>query len=194
MFDFTQTVKGGGLPCGGLTCNQTDASPVMLSGEGLVGSHREPSRMVWMTGPGGDVTSWDPVRQALCPSLLCPPGPVRSSSTNREGDRSRMAALLTTTQPIIVAGVDAHKDTHHAVVLDGNGVRLADRKFPATLAGYQDLLDWIASFGIPQSCRYRINRLVRERSVGSSSTTLPDELTFRAASQCRRMVVSLSLA
>lgn len=60
-----------------------------------------------------------------------------------------MAALLTTTQPIIVAGVDAHKDTHHAGVLDGNGVRLADRKFPAILTGYQDLLDWIATFGIP---------------------------------------------
>ncbi len=59
-----------------------------------------------------------------------------------------MAVLLDQPQPVIVAGVDAHKDTHHAVVLDSNGARLRDRKFTATAAGYQDLLDWVTTFGL----------------------------------------------
>lgn len=48
----------------------------------------------------------------------------------------------------IVVGVDTHKDTHHAAVLDLNGQVLGDREFPATMAGYQDLHDWAASHGV----------------------------------------------
>ena len=33
------------------------------------------------------------------------------------------------------------------MVLDGNGVRLADKKFPANSGGYHQLLTWIAGFG-----------------------------------------------
>jgi hypothetical protein len=50
-------------------------------------------------------------------------------------------------QPRIVGGIDAHKDTHHAVVLDGHGIRLSDRAFPATVVGYQQLLNWLRSVG-----------------------------------------------
>jgi len=59
-----------------------------------------------------------------------------------------MTLLLTATQPVIVGGIDAHKDTHHAVVLDSHGVRLADHAFPATQAGYQNVLTWMADFGL----------------------------------------------
>lgn len=65
-----------------------------------------------------------------------------------EGDHSTMTALLTDTQPVIIAGVDAHKDTHHVVVLDGNGVRLADKQFPVTTDGYWQVLDWVTGFGV----------------------------------------------
>jgi transposase len=47
-----------------------------------------------------------------------------------------------------VAGVDTHKLTHHAAVLDsGTGKLLGDHEFPATSAGYRRLLSWVRSFG-----------------------------------------------
>jgi transposase len=49
---------------------------------------------------------------------------------------------------IIVAGVDTHKDTHHAAVLDLQGRVLGDRGFPVSTAGYRDLLDWVAGHGV----------------------------------------------
>lgn len=57
--------------------------------------------------------------------------------------RARAQAPIRT----VIAGVDAHKDTHHVVVLTGLGQRLADRAFPATIAGYADLRDWVGSHG-----------------------------------------------
>lgn len=46
-----------------------------------------------------------------------------------------------------MGGVDTHADTHHAAVLLINGGRLADAQFPATAAGYAQLLDWLRGFG-----------------------------------------------
>jgi transposase len=47
----------------------------------------------------------------------------------------------------IVGGVDTHADTHHAAVVLMNGRRLADAEFPATAAGYADMLEWMHGFG-----------------------------------------------
>jgi transposase len=47
----------------------------------------------------------------------------------------------------VVAGVDAHADTHQVAVLDLAGRLLANAQFPATAAGYRELLDWIESHG-----------------------------------------------
>lgn len=48
----------------------------------------------------------------------------------------------------VVAGVDTHKLTHHAAVLDADtGKLLADHEFPATKAGYRKLLSWMSSQG-----------------------------------------------
>jgi transposase len=56
-----------------------------------------------------------------------------------------------TTEPVsrhIVVGVDTHKRTHHAAVLDANtGKLLADQEFLATEAGYRKLMSWMASHG-----------------------------------------------
>lgn len=47
----------------------------------------------------------------------------------------------------IIAGVDSHAETHHVVVLDPHGHRIADHQFPATSGGYHALLIWLAAFG-----------------------------------------------
>ncbi|MGW6379043.1 IS110 family transposase [Rhodococcus sp. NPDC055112] len=48
----------------------------------------------------------------------------------------------------VCAGVDTHKDTHHAAIVDHLGRQLADREFPADPAGYRHLIDWIADCGV----------------------------------------------
>ena len=59
--------------------------------------------------------------------------------------------MLTTTASIeparVVAGIDTHKHVHHVAVLDLTGRVLGSDAFPATTAGYQAALEWIAGFG-----------------------------------------------
>jgi hypothetical protein len=50
----------------------------------------------------------------------------------------------------VVIGVDTHKYVHVAVALDDIGGRLDTRSFPADKSGYEQLLDWAASFGARQ--------------------------------------------
>jgi transposase len=47
----------------------------------------------------------------------------------------------------VYGGVDTHKDTHHAAVVDRNGGVLGDAQFPAEGDGYQQLLDWLHGYG-----------------------------------------------
>lgn len=47
----------------------------------------------------------------------------------------------------IILGVDTHKDFHHAAVISALGEGLADRRFPTTPAGYQELVDWARGHG-----------------------------------------------
>jgi transposase len=49
--------------------------------------------------------------------------------------------------PVVVGGVDAHADTHHAAVLDARGVLLATEQFAATATGYEQLIAWLGGFG-----------------------------------------------
>lgn len=49
---------------------------------------------------------------------------------------------------LVVGGVDTHQRTHHAALVDEQLRPVADQEFPADLAGYRDLLDWMASFGL----------------------------------------------
>jgi len=48
---------------------------------------------------------------------------------------------------VITGGVDTHADTHVAAALDPLGGLLGVREFPATAAGYADLLAWLSGFG-----------------------------------------------
>ncbi len=47
----------------------------------------------------------------------------------------------------IVGGVDTHKQTHVAAVLDRVGQLLGTSEFPATSAGYRELLGWLRGHG-----------------------------------------------
>jgi transposase len=47
----------------------------------------------------------------------------------------------------VTGGVDTHADTHVAAALDPVGGLLGVREFPATAAGYAQLLDWLGVFG-----------------------------------------------
>lgn len=48
----------------------------------------------------------------------------------------------------VAGGVDTHQDTHTAAVVDATGRALGERQFPATAAGYRQLLAWLRSFGV----------------------------------------------
>ena len=48
---------------------------------------------------------------------------------------------------VITGGVDTHADLHVAAALDSIGGLLGVREFPATAAGYADLLGWLSGFG-----------------------------------------------
>ena len=47
----------------------------------------------------------------------------------------------------VIGGVDTHKRTHYAAVIDEQGRRLADREFAANSGGYGALLAWMRSHG-----------------------------------------------
>ena len=47
----------------------------------------------------------------------------------------------------ITGGVDTHADVHVAAALDPIGGLLGVQEFPATAAGYADLLEWLGGFG-----------------------------------------------
>lgn len=47
----------------------------------------------------------------------------------------------------ITGGVDTHADVHVAAALDPVGGLLGVQEFPATAAGYAQLLDWLGAFG-----------------------------------------------
>jgi transposase len=51
------------------------------------------------------------------------------------------------TETDIVGGVDTHKDSHTVAALSGTGQLLGTAQFPATPAGYQELLAWLRGYG-----------------------------------------------
>lgn len=52
------------------------------------------------------------------------------------------------TEPVtVIGGVDTHKHTHYAAVLDELGRLLGHQEFPATDRGYRELLAWMTAHG-----------------------------------------------
>ena len=46
------------------------------------------------------------------------------------------------------SGVDTHQDTHVAVLVSAVGMVMGGQAFPATAAGYRELLAWARGFGV----------------------------------------------
>ena len=53
-----------------------------------------------------------------------------------------------TNQPLLVAGVDAHKDTHYAAVITVTSEHIGAAEFPATGGGYRALTGFITCHGV----------------------------------------------
>jgi transposase len=88
---------------------------------------------------------------------------------------------------LVVGGVDAHADFHHAAALDQRGALLATKQFATTTPGYARLLDWLAGFGeiamvaVESTGSYAAGlvRYLRERDVQVLEVNQPHEHTRR---------------
>jgi transposase len=76
---------------------------------------------------------------------------------------------MTTEDCAVIGGVDTHKHTHYAAVIDGLGRLLGHRQFSATDSGYMALLSWMRTFGPI--------RAIGVESTGSFGATLTRSLT-----------------
>jgi transposase len=69
----------------------------------------------------------------------------------------------------VIGGVDTHKHTHYAAVIDQHGRLLGHQQFPATDTGYQALLSWMRTHGSLEA--------IGVESTGSFGATLTRALT-----------------
>jgi transposase len=76
---------------------------------------------------------------------------------------------MTTEDSDVIGGVDTHKHTHYAAVIDALGRLVGHQQFPATDSGYVALLSWMRTFG-PL-------RAIGVESTGSFGATLTRSLT-----------------
>jgi transposase len=84
----------------------------------------------------------------------------------------------------VMIGVDPHKASHTAAVLDEHGQLLGEQRIPATLDGYQTLRAWAARW--PQRCwavegAHGLGRALAQRLVGDGEQVLdvPAKLAAR---------------
>ena len=94
----------------------------------------------------------------------------------------------------VVLGVDTHKDLHVAAVITGIGGLLGCQSFPATAAGYRQLLDWALGFGpvnragveCTGSYGAALARHLRQAGVAVAEVNQPDKATRRRAVRLMR--------
>jgi hypothetical protein len=58
-----------------------------------------------------------------------------------------MHSMTEEARRVVIGGVDAHADAHHYAPLDGLGVLLGHKAFPATMRGYAGAVKWLGGFG-----------------------------------------------
>ncbi|MFF4764292.1 IS110 family transposase [Streptomyces sp. NPDC001292] len=87
----------------------------------------------------------------------------------------------------IVLGVDTHQDVHVAAVITVLGALLAHQEFPATAAGYRQLLVWARSFGTLHRAGVECTgsygaglvRALRQENIQVIEVNQPDRATRR---------------
>jgi transposase len=87
----------------------------------------------------------------------------------------------------VILGVDTHKDFHVAVVITVMGVVAGSRAFPATAAGYQELIGWAGSYGVMSRAGVEgtgsygagLTRLLREAGVDVVEVNRPNRAMRR---------------
>ncbi len=85
----------------------------------------------------------------------------------------------------LVIGVDTHQDEHVAVAIDEQGVRLGERRSPATTWGYGDLEQWsrdlgeVSAFGVEGAGSYGagLARFLTGRGHSVVEVNRPDRST-----------------
>lgn len=86
-----------------------------------------------------------------------------------------------------VLGIDTHKHTHVAVVLDGLGRALGMLQFPASDAGAAQLLEWTRAHGSPMtagvegtgSYGYQLTRSLQAAGMTVAEVNRPDRANRR---------------
>ncbi|MFF1880107.1 transposase [Pseudarthrobacter sp. NPDC058196] len=73
----------------------------------------------------------------------------------------------------VIGGVDTHKHTHYAALIDDHGRLLGHREFPATSPGYAALQSWM------RCCGHLA--LIGVESKGSFGAALARELTRKVS-------------
>lgn len=95
---------------------------------------------------------------------------------------------MTVARGSVTGGVDTHRDSHHAAVVDEVGRELGDAAFPATPVGYRRLLAWLRGFGALKQVGVEgtgsygagLARYLRAEQVRVVEVDRPDRRTRRA--------------
>lgn len=83
---------------------------------------------------------------------------------------------------MLVIGIDAHKRTHTAVAVDGNGAQLSVKTATANSAGHLELVRWACELGTPrrfavEDCRHLTRQLERDLlGAGEPVVRVPPKL------------------
>jgi transposase len=82
---------------------------------------------------------------------------------------------------MVVIGIDAHKRSHTAVAVDGNGTEVGSKTVAATAAGHLELVRWAAGFGerrfAVEDCRHLTRNLERDLlRAGEAIVRVPPKL------------------
>ena len=99
-----------------------------------------------------------------------------------------MVSMPRTDQGCVFGGIDTHKQTHTAAVVDGHGTLLATATFPTTPAGYTRLIGWLQqhgsvhAVGVEQTGSYgaAITRWLTARQLPVVEVTVPDQAARRS--------------
>lgn len=102
-------------------------------------------------------------------------------------DRKDGMHSMTQQDRLVIGGVDAHADTHHAAALDDRGALLGTQQFPVSTPGYRQLLGWLRRFGgvdaiaVESTGAYAAGlvRYLRRRGVRVLEVNQPDAHTRR---------------